>query len=146
MNTYIDLNIINNQAIDYVIDWKIHDQESCSGHKIIKYGIGKGNDLFQQTGSNNAGARYTVTQRGTEKFQRIFIQIVEQLLHGPNTVEAGVKELDEVPCQRVRSAPNTEEIVKELQKALDKECKSSFTPNRTTMTTKKGAQHKSVSW
>jgi len=31
----IDLTIINNQAIDYV-DWKIHDRESWSDHKIIK--------------------------------------------------------------------------------------------------------------
>jgi len=83
---------MNNQAIDYVTDWKIHDQESCSDHKIIKYGIGKGNDLFQKTGSNKAGTRYRVTQRGTEKFQRIFIQIIEQVLQGPNTVEAGVEE------------------------------------------------------
>ena len=34
----------------------------------------------------------TVTQRDTEKFQRIFIQIIEQVLQGPNTVEAGVEE------------------------------------------------------
>ena len=33
-----------------------------------------------------------MTQRGTEKFQRIFIQIIEQVLQGPNTVEAGVEE------------------------------------------------------
>jgi len=39
-----------------------------------------------------------VTQRGTEKFQRIFVQIMEQLLHGPNTVEAGVEEQDEALC------------------------------------------------
>jgi len=87
-----------------------------------------------------------VAQRGTEKFQRIFIQIMKQLLHGPNTVEAGVEELDKALCQRVRSAPNTEEIVEELPEALDKACKSSFRPTRTTMTTKKGTQHKSVPW
>jgi hypothetical protein len=115
---------MNNQAIDYVIDWKIHVQESCSDHKIIKYGIGKGNDLFQDTGLNKIGTKYIVTERGTEKFQRIFIQIMEQLLHGPNIVEAGVEELDEALCQRVRSAPNIEEIVEELQEALDKACKT----------------------
>ena len=87
-----------------------------------------------------------MTQRGTEKFQRIFVQIMEQLLHGPNTVEAGVEEQDEPLCQRVRLAPNIEEIVEELQEALDKACKSSFRPTRTTMTTKKGTQHKSVPW
>jgi len=44
----IDLTIMNNQAIDYVIDWKIHDQESCFDHKIIKYGIGKGKIYFNR--------------------------------------------------------------------------------------------------
>jgi len=32
----IEFIIMNNQAIYYVIDWKIHDQESCSDHKKIK--------------------------------------------------------------------------------------------------------------
>jgi len=58
----IDQTIMNNQAIDYVIDWKTHDQKSCSDYKIIKYGIGKGDDLFQKTGSNKTGTRYRVTQ------------------------------------------------------------------------------------
>jgi len=97
----IDLTVMNNQAIDYVTDWKIHEKESCSDHKIIKYGIGKWKDLCQQTWSNKAGMRYRVTQRGTENFQRIFIQIMEQLLHGPNTVDAGIEEIDEALCQRV---------------------------------------------
>ena len=86
-----------------------------------------------------------MTETGTEKCQRIFIQIMERILHGPNTVEAGVEELDEALCQRVRSALNTEEIVEEFQ-ALDKACKSSFRLTRTTMTTKKGAENKSVPW
>ena len=45
----IDLTVMNNQAIDCVTKWKVHEQESCSDHKIIKYGIGKGKDLCQQT-------------------------------------------------------------------------------------------------
>jgi hypothetical protein len=44
----IDLTLMNNWAIDYVIDWKIHDQESCSDHKIIKYGICKGKIYFNR--------------------------------------------------------------------------------------------------
>ena len=59
----IDLTILNNKAIDYITDWKIHDQESCSDHNIIKYGLGKGNDLIQQTVSNKAGTRYRVTRK-----------------------------------------------------------------------------------
>jgi len=31
----IDLTVMNNQVIDYVTDWAIHEQESCSDHKII---------------------------------------------------------------------------------------------------------------
>jgi len=51
---------------------------------------------------------------------------MEQLINGTNTVEAGVEELDEALCQRVRTATNIEEIVEEFQEALDKACKSSF--------------------
>jgi len=61
-------------------------------------------------------------------------------------VEEGVEELDKALYQRARSAPNTEEIVEKLQEALNKPCKSSFRQTRTTITTKKGAQHKSVPW
>jgi len=95
---------------------------------------------------NKAGTRYRVTQRGTENFQMIFIQIMEQLLHGPNTVDAGIEEIDEALCQRVRTAPNTEEIVEEFQEALDKAYKALFRLTRSTTTIKKEAQHKSVPW
>jgi len=142
----IDLTVTNNQAIDYVTDWTIHEQESCSDHRIIKYGIGNGKDLCQQTGSNKAGTRYRVTQRGTVNFQRTFIQIMGQLLHGPNTVDAGIEEIDEALSQRVRTAPNSEDIVEEFHEALDKACKSSFRLTRSMMTNRKEAQHKSVPW
>jgi hypothetical protein len=56
----IDLTILNNQAIGLIIEWAIHNQESCSDHNIIKYGIGNANAIIQPTG-NKGGVRY----RGT---------------------------------------------------------------------------------
>ena len=137
---------MNNQVVDYVTDWAIHEEESCSDHKIIKYGIGKGRDLGQTTRLNKAGTRYRATHRGTENFQRTFVQIMGQPIHGSNTVDTGIEEIDEDLCQGVRTVPNTEEIVEEFQEALDKACKSSHRLNRTTMTTKKEPHHKSVPW
>jgi len=137
---------MNNQAIDYVTDWEIHEQESCSDHKIIKIGIGKGLDLGQNTRLHKAGTRYRVTKSGTENFQRTFVKIMGQLIHGPNSEDAGIEEIDKDLCQRVRTASNTEEIVEEFQEALDKACKSSYRITRTIMTTKKEPHHKSVPW
>ena len=64
------MTVLNTQAVDYLKDWAIHEQESCSDHKIIKYEIGKGMNLHQQTGLNKVGKKYRVTQKGTEKFQK----------------------------------------------------------------------------
>ena len=46
----IDLTVLNTQAVDNIKDWAIHEQESCSDHKIIIHEIGKGINLRQQTG------------------------------------------------------------------------------------------------
>jgi endonuclease/exonuclease/phosphatase family metal-dependent hydrolase len=40
----IDLTILNNQAIEIINDWTIHDYESCSDH-ILKYELGKAEKL-----------------------------------------------------------------------------------------------------
>jgi hypothetical protein len=36
----IDLTAINNQLLSTVMKWQISDQESISGHNIIRYDIG----------------------------------------------------------------------------------------------------------
>jgi len=99
----IDVTVMNNQVIDYVTDWAIHEQESSSDHKIIKFGIGKGLDLGQQTRLHKAGMRYRVTQRGTENFQRTFVKIMGQIIHGTITEDAGIEEIDEELCQSKNS-------------------------------------------
>jgi hypothetical protein len=38
----IDLTILNNQAIEIINGWTIHDRESCSYHNILKYEPVKG--------------------------------------------------------------------------------------------------------
>ena len=65
----IDLTVTNNQAFDIIGDWAIDDQESCSDHRILKYGLG--NDTFQPTGLNS-GVTYKATQRDIGKFQEKF--------------------------------------------------------------------------
>ena len=39
-SSYVDLTIVNNQLIQRVTDWARGIQESCSGHKIIKFNLG----------------------------------------------------------------------------------------------------------
>jgi alkylated DNA nucleotide flippase Atl1 len=102
-----DLTIINNQAIDFISDWAVHDQEICSDH-IIKYGLGNGNVTFRPTEINMVGVRYRVTQRDIAKFQGSFIHIMEQLLSGTNKAAGGVEKLDETLRQRAATAPNME--------------------------------------
>jgi len=142
----IDLTIINNQAIDFISDWAVHDQESCSDHNIIKYGFGNENVTFRLTGINMVGVRYRVTQRDIAKFQGNFIPIIEQLLSGTNKAVGGVEKLDESLCQRVATAPNMDEIIEELHEVLDSACRSSFRLTRLTRTTKKVVPCKSVPW
>jgi hypothetical protein len=38
----IDLTIVNNQAIEIINGWTIHNHESCSHHNILKYEPAKG--------------------------------------------------------------------------------------------------------
>ena len=58
----IDLTILNNQAIGLISGWAIHDQESCSDHNFIKYGLGNANDINQPTGNNKGGVRWSGTE------------------------------------------------------------------------------------
>jgi hypothetical protein len=90
----IDLTVLNNQAIDFISDWAVHDQESCSDH-IIKYGLGNENVTFQPTEINMVGARYKETQKDIAKFQGTFIQTMEQLLSRTNKAAGGVEKLDD---------------------------------------------------
>ena len=102
----IDLTVLNTQAVYYIKDWAIHEQESYSDHIIIKYEMGKGINLSQQTGLNKVGERYRVTQKGTEAFRKTFVQIMEQLIHGKYKMKAGIEELDEDLSHRLRTAQN----------------------------------------
>jgi len=66
----IKLRVQNKQAKGLISGWAIHDKESCSGHKIIKYGLGNANTTTQRTGNNRGGIKYIVQQRDIAKFQR----------------------------------------------------------------------------
>jgi len=142
----IDLTIVNNQAIEIINDWTIHDHESCSDHNILKFELGKREDFNCDTGTSMARTRYIVTQRDTGKFLERCIHIMEQQVKGIITEEAGVEKLDDALSQKIQSSPNIEEIVEEFHDALDKACKSSFRQTRPTNMNKKSEQHKTVPW
>jgi hypothetical protein len=59
----IDLTILNNQAINLIDGWTIHDQDSCSDHNIIKYSLGNAKTIIQPPENNKGGVRYRVEQR-----------------------------------------------------------------------------------
>ena len=142
----IDLTIVNNQTIEIINDWTIHDHESCSDHNILKYELGKGEDFHRDTGTSMTRTRYIVMQRDTGKFLERFIHITEQQVTGIITKEAGVEKLDDALSQKIQSSSNIEEIVEEFHDALDKACKSSFWQTRPTNMNKKSEQHKTVPW
>jgi hypothetical protein len=88
----IDLTVLNNQALDVISDWVICDQESCSDHSNLKYGLGNGTS--RSTDINTEGVTYKVTHRNIEKFQGNLIQIMEQHFCGTNNLVGGAEELD----------------------------------------------------
>jgi hypothetical protein len=76
----IDLTILNNAAIKLIQEWAMHDKESCSDHNIIQYVLG--NKAFRPDAINNNERRYSVTQRGMEKFQETVILSMEKIARG----------------------------------------------------------------
>jgi len=141
----IDLTIANNQTIGSINNWSIHEQDSCSDHNILKYELGNEKDSHSDTGPIMKRTRYIVTQRDTSKFLERFISIMEREVTGISTKEVGVEKLDETLSNRIQST-KIEEIVEELQDALEKACKTSFRQTGNTNKDKKLEQYKSVPW
>jgi len=71
---------------------------------------------------------------------------MEQQVTGKSTKEVGVEKLDEALSNRIQSTTKIEEIVEELQDALEKACKTSFRQTGKTNKDKKPEQYKSVPW
>jgi len=108
----IDLTVLNNTAIKFLQDWTVGDRESCSDHNIIQYALG--NEAFRPLEINTMGMRYTVTQKDIVKFQERVIQTIEQIARETGKVAKGEETLDEMLCQRVKTAPNIEAVLDEL--------------------------------
>jgi hypothetical protein len=142
----IDLTIVNNQAIEIVNDWNIHDHESCSDHNIIKHELGKGEDFRCDTWPSMTRKRYIVTQRDMGRFLERFLHIMEQQVTGINAKEAGVEKLDEALSQKIQTTTNIQERVEEFHDALEKACKSSFRQTTSNNMNKKSEQHKTIPW
>ena len=56
----IDLTIVNNQLLTTLKNWEIREEESCSDHNIIKFGLGQ--DIYHDTVYDYNGHRYVVTE------------------------------------------------------------------------------------
>ena len=85
-----------------------------------------GNEALRPLEINTMGMRYTVTQKDIVKFQERVIQTIEQIAREIGMVAKGEETQDETLCQRVKTSPNIEAVVDELQAALDYACRSSF--------------------
>jgi len=68
------LTILNNTAINFLQEWAIYDQESCSDHNIIQYALG--NKVPQPDEYNHNGPRYVVTDENLKKFDKNLRRIV----------------------------------------------------------------------
>jgi hypothetical protein len=79
----IDITVVNNQALDIARQWEISDQERCSDHSIINYGIG---NSTAQRNEIDIEVRYKVTKEDKAEFQRNLIQLAEQKLCDTNVV------------------------------------------------------------
>jgi hypothetical protein len=62
----IDLTIVDNQLLTALKNWKISEEESCSVHKVIKFGFGQ--YIFHDILYDNNGHRYVVTDEILKKF------------------------------------------------------------------------------
>jgi len=113
----IDLTVTNNTAINYLQEWVVCDEESCSDHNIIKYTLGI--DAAEAAEKNNTDTRYIVTQESMATFQEAVIHRMRQIALEKEMEGKGEDELDEILCQRATATPNIEAAVDELQTILD---------------------------
>ena len=65
----MDLTILNNQPIGLINDWAKQDQESCTDHNIIKYGLSNTNTITEMKGNNKGGVSYRMEERDIAKFK-----------------------------------------------------------------------------
>jgi len=56
----IDLTIVNNQLLSALKNWEISEEESCSDHNVINFGLGQ--DIYHVTVYDYNGHRYVVTE------------------------------------------------------------------------------------
>jgi hypothetical protein len=55
----IDLTIVNNELLKPLKNWEISEEESCSDHNIITFGLGQ--NTHYDTAYNHTADRYVVT-------------------------------------------------------------------------------------
>ena len=70
----IDLTIVNNQLLTVLKNWEISEEESCSDHNIIKFGLGP--DIYHDTVYDYNGQTYVATDENLNKFDINLSRIV----------------------------------------------------------------------
>jgi len=134
----IDLTIVNNQLLTTLKNWEIREEESCSDHNIIKFGLGQ--DIYHDTVYDYNGHRYVVTDENLKQFDINLSRIVATMF---STVLEDSAYLDRDLALQVKKLDNIESAVDLFQEALILTCKKSFKIRRAT---KKTTKHKSVPW
>jgi len=117
----IDLTISNSQLLKEVQEWQISEEESCSDHKIIQFGIGQYN--VQQTGKNYQSIKYISRKENITKFKESITQEIAKLMCWPSWEEDN-KDLDKYLSLRIANTEDMEGIVNKFIDALTTECRN----------------------
>jgi hypothetical protein len=65
---------VNNQLLKALKNWGISEEESCSDHNIIKFGLEQ--DTYHDTEYIHDGHKYEVTDQNLKKFDNNLSRIV----------------------------------------------------------------------
>jgi type II secretory pathway component PulJ len=134
----IDLTVVNTQLLKALKNWEISEDESCSDHSIIKFGLRK--SIYHDTKYNYNGHRYVVTDENLKTFDNNLSQIVAMKFC---TGQEDSAKLDRVLASQVKESKDLESAVDLFQEALISSWNKTF---KTRWATKKTTKYKSVPW
>jgi hypothetical protein len=106
----IDLTIVNNQMAAAIKDWEISEEESCSGHNIIKFNL--------NCTTNNkeekyvfSGTRYIMKEQKHTIFGKEIIQLISENFQIEND-EGNTKGIEDILNARLKGHKDREFIEK----------------------------------
>jgi hypothetical protein len=117
----IDLTIVNNQLLKELKKWEISEEESCSDHNIIKFGLRQ--VIYHDNEYDYNGHRYIVTDVNLKKFDNNLSRIVAMKYR---TEQDDSAKLDGDLASKVKKLNDIESTVDLFQEALILSCNKSF--------------------